>query len=365
MKKLCIITCWFEWTWGWRIASILENSLSENYKTTTLIWFYDKGIYPIKWKKLYLGKFWKKEFPLRWWIALIPHIVNTIRYLHKEQPDVVMSIWSYCNFLWLIAQKFLKFKLLLTQHEHITSKLKNGASMMEKMIFSLNKELIWSTKIVCVSKNVMEDTIKFYRISDNQAITIYNWLDIDKILKLSKEKIDVKEKYIITIGTLDGNKNQELIIRAYNESKIKWDYSLYILWEGEKREYLSNLIKALKLEWKVKLLWYQKNPYKYLANASLFCFASKSEALPTVLIECLILQIPILTVPVTGSDEILDNWKFWIITKDWDVDIFWKMIEHCINNNDSEMINKWYDYVKNNFSVKKMIKQYEHSINSL
>jgi N-acetylgalactosamine-N,N'-diacetylbacillosaminyl-diphospho-undecaprenol 4-alpha-N-acetylgalactosaminyltransferase len=164
---------------------------------------------------------------------------------------------------------------------------------------------------------------------------------------------------------LDGNKNQELIIRAYNESKIKWNYSLYILWEGEKREYLNDLIKSLHLEWKVKLLWYQKNPYKYLANASLFCFASKSESFWLVLLEALLLSLPIITTPIPSANEILLWGKLWLVVKDYSSKWYIQGLNEIYENYNSFKYVNGYSYVKNNFSVKKMIKQYEHYINSL
>jgi len=362
MKKLCIVTCWFEWTWGWRIASILENSLSENYKTTTLIWFYDKGIYPIKWKKLYLGKYWKKEFPLRWWIALIPHIINTIRYLRKEQPDVVMSIGSYCNFLWLIAQKFLKFKLLLTQHEHISTKLKNNSTYLDRIQISIIKKLIGKNKIVCVSHEVLNDTVKYYNIPINQALTIYNWFNFDNILKLSKEKIDIKWKYIINIWALNSNKNQEMLVKSYAKSKCKKNYKLLFLWEWPQKECLWELAKDLNIEKNVIFAWFSNNPYKFLKNASLFCFTSLSEALPTVLIEALILKIPVLTVPVIWSEEILDNWNCWIIAKDWDINDYSQLIDKYIEKDNSEMIKKWYEFAKSNFGITVMINNYKNSL---
>ncbi len=365
MRKIAFITCWFEWTWWWRIASILENYFSKENETITLIWFHDNHVFNVLWKKLYLWRFWNKYFPWRWWIAIIPHIINTIRFLYKEKPDIVIWIWSYCNFLWLIAQKFLKIKLLLTQHEHITTKISSDATMLDKIEFKIIKKLINNNKIVCVSKEVMEDTIKYYNLSKEQAITIYNWLDIEWIKKLWEEEIDIKEKYIINIWSFDDRKNQEMLLKAYTISEMKNKYKLVLLGDGPKKEYLKNLAKELWIERNLIFTGFAKNPYKYLSKASLFCFTSFSEALPTVLIESLILEVPVLTVPVMWSKEILDDWNCWIIAKDWDIETYSKLLDKHIKNNNSETIKKWYKYAKENFETSVMIENYKKVINNI
>lgn len=364
-KKIMILTSGFEWTWGWRIASIMENYFYDKYQTVTLVSFYDKWIFPIKWKKINIWTFWKKEFPGRAYIALPIHIFNTIRYIKKEKPDIVIWIWTYNNFLWLVAKRFIKFKLLLTQHEHITTKIKSDATFTDKVLFKLNKKLIWNTNIVCVSKEVKNDTIKYYNISKKQASTIYNWLNFELIKTLWNKPIDIRDKYIINIGSLDDRKNQEMLIKAYAKTECKNKYKLLLLWVWPKKDFLMNLAKDLGIEKNVIFAWFNKNPYKFLKNASMFCFTSLSEALPTVLIESLILEVLVLTVPVIWSEEILDNWNYWIITKDWDIDEYVKLMDEYINKDDSEMTKLWYKFAKDNFEINVMMEKYETLLENL
>lgn len=366
-KKILIITLWLDWWWAWKIAALLENLLNSYYETVTLVLFHDLWIFPIKWKKINIWAFWKKEFPWRGYIALIPHIINTIRYIKKEKPNIVIWAWTYGNFLWLIAKRFSNYKLLLTQHEHITSYSSCiPVFALFNLMFFVIKRLIWDTKIVCVSDEVRLDTIKQYWIKETQAQTIYNWLNFVEIKKLWNEKINIHDKYIINIWRLDDWKNQELLIKAYSKSKIKEKYKLLLLWKWYKEEYLKNLCKELNIENYVIFAWFDKNPYKYLSKASLFCFTSKSEALPTVLIESLILDIPIITVPVIWSSEILNNGEFWVITKDWDE---WNLVKELDNFIEWWNINLNHEKLKNfineNFSIEAMERKYLETIDNL
>lgn len=103
----------------------------------------------------------------------------------------------------------------------------------------------------------------------------------------------------------------------------------------------------------------------FLKNASLFCFTSLSEALPTVLIESLILKTPILTVPVIWSKEILNNWNYWIIAKDWNINNYSELIDKYIEKNNSEIIMKWYDFAKSNFDINIMTNNYNNILKRL
>lgn len=368
MKKILILTLWFDWWWSWKIAAILENFLNKSYETVTLVFFKDTWVFKLKWKKINIPSLLLKHpFPWRWYIELMLHIIKTIKYVKKEKPDIVIWAWSYCNVLWLIAKKFFKFKLLLTQHEHITSR-KNNTSRFSiyNMVFLVTKKLILNNKIVCVSNTVRSDTIKYYWIKEDQAQTIYNWLDFDEILRLWKEQINIKDKYIINIWNLSINKNQELLIKAYNKSKIKNTYKLLLLWWEWGRElYLKELCRELKIEKSVIFAWFDKNPYKYLCKASLFCSTSLTEALPTVLIESLILNIPIISTPVSWADEILDNWKFWIITNDWNEQNLIKELDSFKGDWVKYNVKEKNNFISENFSIEEMEKKYLKIIKEL
>lgn len=360
MKKLLIITFWFEWTWWWKIAQVLENKLSKKFKTVTLIWGIDKGIYNIIWKKYYIWKFiWNKEFPLRWLISLFRHIINTIRYIRIENPDIVMAIWTYSNFLWLIAQKLLKIKLVLTQHESLIIYKWNNHLSTNWLIIKRIKKFIWKNKIICVSKKIMSEIINYYNIDKSQAILIYNWIDYKKIYSLSDEKLDIKYDYIINIWTLDDNKNQEMLIKSFWVLKNKTNYKLLLLWDWPNKNQLENLIEELNLKNKVKILWYVKNPYKYLKHAKAFVFTSKSESFWLSIVESLLLKVPIITTSCWGTAyEILQNGKYWTIIDSNDYKVFSKKLELHIDNYWSNT-DEWKKYAESNFSQEKMINGYK------
>ena len=90
--------------------------------------------------------------------------------------------------------------------------------------------------------------------------------------------------------------NTQLII-------IWWDYE----WWYNK---LFNLIKNL---WNkdIYLLWFQPNPYKFLAKSDIFVLSSRYEWLPNVVLDAMSCWLPIISVDCpTWPKEVLTDKKF-------------------------------------------------------
>ena len=74
---------------------------------------------------------------------------------------------------------------------------------------------------------------------------------------------------------------------------------------------LEALVKELGVEDDVSLPGFVANPYAYMACASLFVLSSRTEGLPTVLVEALFCGAPIISTDcVSGPREILRDGRY-------------------------------------------------------
>ena len=81
---------------------------------------------------------------------------------------------------------------------------------------------------------------------------------------------------------------------------------MYIIGDGELREYLSGYIVDENMQDNVFLLGKQTNPFKYLAQCDCFVFASNNEGFPNVLVEAMACGLPIISTDCkSGPREIL------------------------------------------------------------
>lgn len=131
---------------------------------------------------------------------------------------------------------------------------------------------------------------------------------------LKKEKIDKKilglnnKKFILGIGRLVNQKRFEDLIIAFSMICEKTNHNLLIIGEGPQKNFLNKLIKDLKLEKRIKIIKFVKNPYMYLNKCDLFVLTSAWEGMPNILIQALFCNANIVSTDCKyGPREILNN----------------------------------------------------------
>jgi N-acetylgalactosamine-N,N'-diacetylbacillosaminyl-diphospho-undecaprenol 4-alpha-N-acetylgalactosaminyltransferase len=106
----------------------------------------------------------------------------------------------------------------------------------------------------------------------------------------------------VSVGRLDKGKNHHVLIEAMRDL----DAQLWIIGEGTLKQVLQRQIDELKLNDKVTLLGYQKDPYAWLSQANAFVFSSLHEGFPNVLLEALSCGVAVISTDCCfGPREIL------------------------------------------------------------
>ena len=165
-------------------------------------------------------------------------------------------------------------------------------------------------KIIVNSNDFKNQIDKEFNV---KSFCIFNPFDkeIVKRKSLVKTKINFfkgKNYNFINIGRITDQKDQILILKAFNRIKDKLNFKLLILGKGKNKQILQNFIKLNNLSKRVKIIGYKKNPYPYIKQADAFILSSKFEGLPNVLLESQYLKkIIISTRCPTGPKEILLN----------------------------------------------------------
>lgn len=172
-----------------------------------------------------------------------------------------------------------------------------------------------NTNIIAVSNGVKNELVQLYNIPVAKITVIYNPIDIDTISNLALKPVDeylfeTKIPIIITVGRLNKVKGQWHLLRVFAELQKTYPCQLVLCGEGPEKEYLQILARELNILDHVLFLGWCDNPYKYMANSTLFVQSSLSEALPNVLVEALCCGCPVVAancssgiVEIIGSDE--------------------------------------------------------------
>lgn len=198
--------------------------------------------------------------------------------------------------------------------------------------------------IVCLSDSFRSDFVKQYPQYANKIHHIYNPINSQDVIKLSSEKIQVKEPYFVAVQRLDSlDKYAEIIIKAFNVFSEKHpEYFLYIVGDGPQHDELVNMASGNK-----KIIFTGKinNPYPYIKNAKALILSSTTiigEGLPNTLLEAHSLGTLAISSDVpSGPHEILMDGAAGLLFKPGDYKDLARILNNVSNNkyDTDKMIN--------------------------
>jgi len=269
-----------------------------------------------------------------------------VRYLRREQPEAMLSVFGYVNIIALWARRLagVRTRLFVNEQNTVSQEAGNASNWRGRLTPVLMKRFYpWANGIVVVSGGVRDDMAQLTNISRDRITVIYN---------PSVVRTEVQEKaqaplehpwfqpgqppVLVAVGRLQPQKDYPVLLKAFAEVRRTQPVRLVILGEGKDRPSLEALIQELGLEQDVDLPGFVKNPYAYMARASLFVLSSRWEGLPTVLIEALCCGIPVVSTDCpSGPREILKDGKYGRLVPVGDVESLSHAIEATLNEKTS------------------------------
>lgn len=171
-----------------------------------------------------------------------------------------------------------------------------------------------SNQIITVGES-LSSSIKRLTRSDNLDIKVVGNILPEEFYTESEAHVETTKQNsnfnIITVGSLDENKNHELAIRAINHLvKSGCDkYHLTIIGSGPKRQFLNDLINELQIQSSVTLLGQlnRKDVKEHMKHADLLLITSFVETFGVVAIEANACGLPVISTPCGGTKGIIEN----------------------------------------------------------
>jgi glycosyltransferase involved in cell wall biosynthesis len=291
---------------------VISNFLSKYIKNLTVITFDDKfnnkflkEINIINYKK-------KNKKKNKKYFKYLVCLIILSREIIKNKNTSVFSFQAniYTIFLSLI----LRFNLIVRSNSSPTGWSKN---IVKNFLFK---------KFLQFPKSVIVNSLDFKNEIDKKFLInsslIYNPLNKNEILLKSKEKINFKifntnnSLKLINISRFTDQKDHLTLLKAFEKIHKIIKVELLIIGYGINYTLIQNFIKKNHLQNKIKVLKFQKNPYKFINKSDLFVLTSKFEGLPNVLLEALTLKKFIISSNCpTGPREILKNGKYGFLFK--------------------------------------------------
>lgn len=314
------------------MQKLIENMDMSVYDITVMSAFYDRNF-----KKMYKrGVHYVSIEPRRIMKrnGIISRINNKIAYLKNNQKikntiqatDVVvlMAIKTGAVAKW-VADMPCKRKIawlhgdLSVQNIDLTSEERNSLKNFEN--------------IVCVADTVKSSAVAVWGDNLNYIVR-YNPIDTDAIMKKSEEQIDesvtTKGLLFVTVGRLSEPKAYDRLVKVCSKLNNDYDFELWIVGGGDKRNELERMIDELGVK-NVKLLGNKDNPYPYIKAGDWFISSSRYEGFSLVSQEAVVLEKPIIATECSGVRELLGDNEYGIVV-DNNEDALYRGMKRILEN---------------------------------
>lgn len=227
-------------------------------------------------------------------IYLVRSLLSLSSYLRKNRPDALLSTLTGTNLLAVVAHGLSHVSTRLVLREAAPL-----ANIRHSYLLFLMRYLYRRADSVIVLTDFMKKEMeRKLNLPSENLVRIGNPLDVEKIERESRIPLpgDFNQScpYILSVGRLAPPKDFVTLINAFEKIARGSQIRLVILGEGPDRSLLETLIKQLSLEDRVELRGYDPNPYRWMAEASVFVLSSRWEGYPNVVIEARALGVPII-----------------------------------------------------------------------
>lgn len=224
--------------------------------------------------------------PSKNWLIAIKNNFIFVKKLIKtakvNQIEALIGFTTTANILVLLSSFFLKGTFFISERNNPeVYQLPFLRKISIRILYPFTNALIVQTSF---SKNYFQIFLKTRKIQ-----IIPN--PIDENLFFRREKYGNRENIILTVGRLDTNKNQKLLLEAFANLNTK-NWKLILVGDGALKIEYQMLAKKLGIADKVDFIGIVTNIETYYNRAKLFVFPSQSEGFPNALLEALSFGIP-------------------------------------------------------------------------
>lgn len=299
--RICIVSEQLAGGGAERCSAVLSQFFVANNCSVHHIIVIDKVEYEYSGELLNLGKLKGVEFN---WSDRMLRFKVLHRFFRKNKFDFIIDTRVVNRQLqeYFITKFVYNAPLISMVHSFMTELYFPKNKYLAKTIFSKAK------KIIAVSDAITDKIKREYYY--NQVQTIYNPIDSIYIEKQSKEDLKLDYNFVVAVGNMNTNVKQfDQLIDCYSKSDLpKLGIKLVILGEGSLKNEYINQVKKIKLEDKIIFNGKTANPFPYYKNAIFTLLTSKNEGFPTVLLESLVCETPVIAYDCqSGPNEIIAN----------------------------------------------------------
>lgn len=240
-------------------------------------------------------------------------IANVRRTIREINPDIIHAHDVSAG---VLAAMVAPRKVKVISHMHVNNSnmaKTNIKTVIYKLAANRFQHIFW------VSHSSYNSYI-FKNSIEKKSSILFNVVDKWSIIKRS-ESAELQDNFdIVYIGRMQYQKNPEKLINilALLKNKYNSDFSAAIIGDGPLYNNIYKKVEDLGLKENVKVFGFVKNPMGLLRRAKIMVLTSRFEGTPMCALEAMALGIPIVSTPIDGMMDLIENGQNGYLCKDDD-----------------------------------------------
>lgn len=272
----------------------------------------------------------------------IRNFLRRCRKLHRiwktEQADVIVSFIGKNNFMALLTAWGLSIPVITSVRGEPTQEYySRGQRLLSKTLMGCSAGIILQTP---------DAAAYFPKWMQKKIVILDNPLNPEFIDSYEEGE---RKKEIVTVGRMDPNKNQKLLIDAFGRiEKTFPEYRLILYGDGETYASLQEYVRSLPFGEKVSLPGAAAEIKEKIRKAKLFVLPSNTEGMPNALMEALALGIPCVSTdcPCGGPKRLMEGKHNGILVPVGDVQKMAEAMETLLADD-----RLWQEYSRNAYQL--------------
>ncbi|OVE80040.1 hypothetical protein BVY02_01585 [bacterium J17] len=237
------------------------------------------------------------------------HLLTQARKLIQQSGISLLAAHGYKeNFLAAYLSRKLALPFIPTFHGQTEGYTGiNGLKMLVYKRLNLLVSRYLSSKIIFVSKS-LKASLGFE--NHTKAKVVYNVVSLPGNTYDFEARASNETAVCIAVGRLVPIKRLDIAIRAIHQLKERnISCNLQLVGSGPEEQNLRALVSKLSLEKEVSFLGFQTDALEIMNKANCLLITSDSEGIPSVLLEALSLNLPVVCTAVGGIPEVANLLK--------------------------------------------------------
>ena len=251
---------------------------------------------------------------------VLSSIPGLVRYLRRERPNAMLTSMNYVNIVGIWARTLARVdtRLIVNEQNALSLEAAHSPRRRHRLMPRLIKRFYpWADGVTSVARGTADDLVSTAGVSPNLIEVVHNPIVTTELRELVAEPLSHpwfgtgQVPVVLGVGRLAPQKDFGTLIRAFARVIVRRPCRLMILGDGPERVSLEALVAERGLTGSVALPGWLPNPYPYMAHAGVFVLSSRWEGLPSVLIEALFCEVPVVATDcLSGPREILEGGRY-------------------------------------------------------